>query len=230
MPDATHADFIAIPAGFFTMGSEAGQKDERPVHRVWLDAFHMAPCPVTNRVYTRFVKATGHRPPRAWQEDRFSHPEQPVVSVSWFDAVAYCEWLAEITERPCRLPTEAEREKAALGGKAGVYPWGDNLPACEPGGSPAPLDRPDVVGQDTPNGYGLHNMGDLVHEWCSDWYAPDSYTASPTGNPTGPPTGHRRASRGGSWRHRVRVTRCAARSSIPPDREYTDYGFRVLST
>ena len=92
------------------------------------------------------------------------------------------------------------------------------------------FDKPGVVGQDNANGYGLHNMGDLVHEWCSDWYARDYYADSPTRNPAGPPTGHRRASRGGSWRHRVPVTRCSARSSIPPDREYTDYGFRVSST
>ena len=83
------------------------------------------------------------------------------------------------------------------------------------------------MGGDQPNGFGLYDMGNLVHEWCSDWYQADSYRRSPARNPTGPSEGRRRASRGGSWRHWVTVTRCAARSSIPPDREYDDYGFRV---
>ena len=231
MPIATDADLLLVRAGSFDMGSMVGQTDERPVHRVWVDAFHLARCPVTNREYGRFVEATGHRPPRAWEEERFCHPEQPVVSVNWFDAVAYCAWLTETTGRPYRLPTEAEREKAALGGKSWAYPWGDDLPSwMRDGARGLGFDRPSLVGQDIPNGYSLHNMGDLVHEWCRVWYAPDCYAVLPTRNPTGPPTGHRRASRGGSWRHRVPVTRCAARSSIPPDREYTDYGFRISST
>ncbi len=223
-------DLLLVPAGPFDMGCESGQRDERPVHRVWVDAFQLARCPVTNMEYRVFIEATDHRAPRAWEEERFRDPQQPVVSVSWFDAVAYCEWLTETTGRRCRLPTEAERERAALGGTSWAYPWGDDLPAGMRDGTSAPRsDKPDVVGQDHANGYGLHNMGDLVHEWCSDWYARDYYAYSPERNPAGPPTGHRRASRGGSWRHRVPVTRCAARSSIPPDREYTDYGFRVVS-
>ena len=89
------------------------------------------------------------------------------------------------------------------------------------------VERPDRVGRDPPNGYGLHNMGDLVHEWCSDWYDAGYYAVSPDRNPPGPAAGQRRASRGGSWRHAVKVTRCAHRSAILPDRQLTDYGFRV---
>ncbi len=70
-------------------------------------------------------------------------------------------------------------------------------------------------------------MCDNVHEWCSDWYAPDYYAVSPERNPRGPETGERRASRGGSWRHHIKMSRCAARSSIPPEFQYADYGFRV---
>ena len=65
------------------------------------------------------------------------------------------------------------------------------------------------------------------HVWCRDWYAADYYRWSPAANPQGPMTGVRRSSRGGSWRHQLKVTRCAARSSLPPDRTFTDYGFRV---
>jgi formylglycine-generating enzyme required for sulfatase activity len=153
----------------------------------------------------------------------FLQPLKPVVAVSWFDAVAYCAWLSEVTGRCCRLPTEAEREKAALGGVNGItFPWGRDA------GSPGPRQSsPQTVARDRPNGFGLYHMGDLVHEWCSDWYSADYYRHSDSRNPSGPGTGTRRCSRGGSWRHRVPVTRCAARSAIPPDQTYTDYGFRV---
>jgi formylglycine-generating enzyme required for sulfatase activity len=70
-------------------------------------------------------------------------------------------------------------------------------------------------------------MCDNVHEWCSDWYVPDYYAVSPERDPTGPDTGERRASRGGSWRHHIKMSRCAARSSIPPEFQYADYGFRI---
>jgi len=83
------------------------------------------------------------------------------------------------------------------------------------------------VGLYAPNPYGLFNMGDNVHEWCADWYDAHYYARSPERNPQGPAEGSRRASRGGAWRHHVKVSRCAARSSIPPEFKYADYGFRV---
>jgi formylglycine-generating enzyme required for sulfatase activity len=216
-------ELVTIPAGAFAMGSVDGQPDEQPVHEVWVDEFALAIHPVTNREYRLLLEATGHHAPGMLADPRFHLQAQPVVMVSWFDAVAYCEWLARVTGRPCRLPTEAEREKAALGGARGIrYPWGD----ADARGNER-HDRPQVVGLDSPNGLGLHNMGDLVHEWCSDWYDADYYRHSPARNPSGPQLGTRRSSRGGSWRHQVCVTRCAARSSIPPDRTYADYGFRV---
>lgn len=215
---------VTVAAGPFAMGSDDGQPDERPVHTVWVDEFALAVHPVTNRDYRAFVAATGHRAAPLANDLHFALPDQPVVAVSWFDAVAYCAWLREVTGLPCRLPTEAEREKAALGGVPGLrYPWG-NDEGPHAGG---PLNAPAVVGGDRPNALGLHNMGDLVHEWCSDWYDASYYGCSPLQNPTGPREGARRSSRGGSWRHRVCVTRCGARSSIPPERLYSDYGFRV---
>jgi len=218
-------ELVTIPAGAFAMGSEDGQRDERPVHRVWLDEFALAVHPVTNRDYRRFIAATGHRVPDTLSDPRFALPLQPIVAVSWFDAHAYCAWLCRVTDRSCRLPTEAEREKAALGGVDGTrYPWGNDAGGS---GQPSCAGALPTVGRDNANGYGLHNMGDLVHEWCSDWYSADYYRHSSAENPTGPGAGARRSSRGGSWRHQVPVTRCAARSSIPPDRAYTDYGFRV---
>jgi formylglycine-generating enzyme required for sulfatase activity len=73
-------------------------------------------------------------------------------------------------------------------------------------------------------------MADNVHEWCSDWYGRDYYRLSPQNDPQGPESGARRASRGGSWRHKVKVTRSAARSAIAPAFCYADYGFRVVKS
>jgi formylglycine-generating enzyme required for sulfatase activity len=86
---------------------------------------------------------------------------------------------------------------------------------------------PEPVGLYAPNAYGLYNVGDNVHEWCADWYDDGYYGHSPERNPQGPISGTRRASRGGSWRHHIKVTRTAARSSIPPEFQYADYGFRI---
>ena len=99
---------VAIPEGWFLMGTDTGQENERPVHRVWVDAFEMAECQVTNAEYARFLAAMKHRAPLHWQDANFSHAEQPVVAPSWFDAAAYCEWLSAGSGRRYRLPTEAE--------------------------------------------------------------------------------------------------------------------------
>ena len=81
-----------------------------------------------------------------------------------------------------------------------------------------------------PNGFGLYNMSEGVHEWCSDYFDYHYYRYAPEKNPQGPASGQRRASRGGSWRHRIKFSRCAARSSLPPDFKYADYGFRIALT
>ena len=191
----------------FLMGSDDGRDDERPVHRVDLDPFALGTCQVTNAEYASFVDATAHPPPPFWNQPAFADPLQPVVGVSWFDAVAYCTWLGP----RFRLPTEAEWECAARSGIEGaLYPWGNDP---RHGYATRPMTAPARVGQSPPNAYGLHDMCENVHEWCSDWYD-DAQT--------------RRASRGGSWRHQIRITRCAARSSLPPHLQYADYGFRVV--
>ncbi|HWZ50646.1 MAG TPA: SUMF1/EgtB/PvdO family nonheme iron enzyme, partial [Granulicella sp.] len=79
----------------------------------------------------------------------------------------------------------------------------------------------------SPNAFGLYDICDNVHEWCSDWYDPNYYAVSPERNPHGPELTKRKSSRGGSWRHHIKVARCSARSSIPPEFQYADYGFRV---
>ena len=210
------------------MGSEVGQDNERPVHRVWADSFLLAAHQVTNEEYRRFLEASGNAPPPFWNDPNFNHPRQPVVAVSWFEAARYCEWLSDRTHRHFRLPTEAEWERAARGGIEGkLFPWGDAPPESLPDYGSRWKTGPEPVARYAPNAFGLYDISENVHEWCSDWYQADYYAISSDRNPRGPANGERKASRGGSWRHHIKVTRCAARSSIPPEFQYADYGFRV---
>jgi sulfatase modifying factor 1 len=219
---------VRIPEGWFWMGSDTGQDNERPVHRVWVDEFRLASCAVTNADYDPFVRATGNPPAPFRENPDFSHPEQPVVAVSWFEAVKYCEWLSLSTGVSYRLPTEVEWERAARGGvESRLYPWGDGAPQSLPDYEKRWKKGPEPVAQSAPNAFGLYDICENVHEWCSDWYKAGYYAESPERNPTGPDHGDRRASRGGSWRHHIKAARCAARSSIPPEFHYADYGFRV---
>jgi formylglycine-generating enzyme len=220
--------FVPIPEGWFLMGSEHGQDDERPVHRVWVDGFEMARYPVTRAGYEAFLRATGHDQPRDWQQPAFQGPDLPVVGVSWHDAETYCAWRRSIAD-PVRLPTEAEWERAARGGpEAERYPWGDDIPDWLPRDGRGPLGAPWPVTLGEPNAFGVFGIATNIHEWCADWHAADFYPISPPRNPAGPPAGTRRASRGGSWRHAFTISRSAARSKLDPSFRYTDYGFRVV--
>jgi len=218
--------FARIAEGWFLMGSNEGQDDERPVHRVWVDAFELAVYPVTEAQYARFLEATGHDAPREWAPSR-SVADLPVVGVSWDDAQAYCAWRTRAGD-PRRLPTEAEWECAARGGVDGArYPWGDDVPAWIPDRGHGPREGPWPVTLGEPNAYGVYGISANIHEWCLDWHDAQFYASSSERNPQGPPHGTRRASRGGSWRHAVTLSRSAARSRLAPSFRYTDYGFRV---
>ncbi len=222
----------AIPAGYFQMGCERGRDEEQPVHRVWVDGFEMAVYQVRNRDYSSFLEASRISAPPQWNDPHLNHPDQPVVSVSWFDAVAYCQWLSGMYGRQYRLPTEAEWERAARGGREGaLYIWGDEPPHARPEYNrrwTGVVNGPRPVGEVAPNAFGIFDIGENVHEWCADWFDKNYYAVSPERNPGGPAAGERRASRGGSWRHHIKVSRCAARSSIPPSFQYADYGFRIV--
>ncbi|MBV8892777.1 MAG: SUMF1/EgtB/PvdO family nonheme iron enzyme [Acidobacteria bacterium] len=221
-------DLAVIPAGWFLMGSEAGQDNERPVHRVWVDGFQLARCQVSNADYHVFLCETRAPAPPFLKDPHFNDPQQPVVAVSWYEAARYCEWLGGASARRYRLPTEAEWERAARGGVEGkLFPWGNEAPATRPGYCERWRTGPERIGRSLPNAYGLYEMCENVHEWSNDWFQADYYAHSPERNPPGPEGGTRRASRGGSWRHHIKISRCAARSSIPPEFQYADYGFRV---
>ena len=218
--------FAPVPEGSFLMGSDEGQEDERPVHRVWVEGFEIGVFPVTRAQYAAFLEATGHASTRDWVPGA-GDAGLPIVGVSWLDAQAYCAWRTA-SGHPVRLPREAEWERAARGGVDGVrYPWGDEIPAWIPARGRGPLAGPWPVTLGPANAYGVHGITANVHEWCADWHGAGFYAVSPQRNPAGPPHGVRRVSRGGSWRHAVTLSRTAARSKLDPSFRYTDYGFRV---
>jgi len=225
---AVEPSLVQIPEGWFLMGSDAGQDCERPIHGVWIDAFLLAATQVTNAEYDRFVMSTASPAPPFRHDPNFSHSAQPVAGVSWHDAALYCNWLSAQTGRRYRFPTEAEWERAARGGiEQESFPWGDDPPQSLPDYAKRWQTGPDPVACYAPNAFDLYDICDNVHEWCSDWYDPNYYAVSPDRNPPGPESGQRKSSRGGSWRHHIKVARCSARSSIPPEFRYADYGFRL---
>ena len=212
------------------MGSDSGQDDERPVHTVHVDAFEMSIYPVTRAEYARFIEATGHGAPRDWHDAAFAAGDLPVVGVSWHDATAYCAWRT-MQGSAERLPTEAEWERAARGGiEDAAFPWGESIPGWIPDGGRGPLPAPWPVTLGDATAFGLYGIAANIHEWCADWHDRTYYSVSPDVNPQGPLSGVRRTSRGGSWRHAVTISRCAARSKIDPSFRYTDYGFRTVRT
>ena len=194
------AEMILIPAGEFIMGSPEGEGDanEHPQHPVFLNAFYIDKYEVTNALYKQFMSATGHIAPLFWDDEEYNHPNQPVVRVTWHDAVAYAEWAGK------RLPTEAEWEKAARGTDGRIYPWGNEWDSskCNSGVSGDGYEYTAPVGS-FPAGaspYGVMDMAGNVWEWCADWYDKDYYSSqSSQQNPKGPDSGTYRVLRGGSW-------------------------------
>ena len=139
------AEMVLVPAGEFLMGS-TDYEDEKPPHRVSLDAFYIDKFETTNGLYKRFMDATNRTAPSLWSNTSYNGASQPVVGVSWEDADAYCRWAGK------RLPTEAEWEKAARGTDGRKYPWGEQWDASRANaenklGKTAPVgsDRKSVV-------------------------------------------------------------------------------------
>jgi formylglycine-generating enzyme required for sulfatase activity len=222
-------DWITVPERRFAMGG--GPRDyDNPRHPVTVSTFRLARTPVTRSLYQQFVAATGRPVPAFWDEPAFSHPDMPAVGVSWLDAGVFCAWASECLGEAVRLPSEAEWESAATAGRDVLYPWGNTAPEELPDyadrwrNGPEPVDAYPSLHPD-----GFLGLGENVHEWCGDWFAADYYGVSPTFDPRGPAQGTRRASRGGAWRHQIKVSRCAARSAIAPHLSYSDYGFRVAA-
>lgn len=233
---------LLIPGGEYLLGSPAAEAGrywhEGPQHRVQLSPFYITEKEITNAQYGQFLAATGHPAPPYWKDRTLNNPSQPVVGVTWHDAMAFAAWLSQISGHRYRLPTEAEWEAAARGGLvAQPFPWGSSPPEQDgrylANFNPNPYDGDGFrytapVGSFPPNAYGLFDMAGNVAEWCGDWYEAAAYSKRRRLNPTGPAIGTERVLRGGSWYSRARELRCAARQSAPPDRTDGFIGFRLV--
>ncbi len=233
-------DMVLIPAGEFQMGDDGGERDEKPIHTVYLDAFYIDPYEVTVGEYKQFLEDTNHRPLSDSVSRTSPTDQHPVVEVSWHDAMAYAQWAGK------RLPTEAEWEKAARGGLIGQdYPWEGPINANKANygknaKSGTHKERTTPVGTYPANGYGLYDMSGNVSEWCLDTYQRKFYA---NGQPRNPVAGaedvqraivnadanrERRVVRGGSWSFNAKSVRVANRLAEKPSLLSSDVGFRCV--
>jgi len=220
--DRTGITYVWIPAGRFMMGAESEQKG----HQVQLtEPFWLARYPVTNAQFGRFLEAPREKisKPKYWDERRFNQPEQPVVGVSWDDAIAFAEWAA------ARLPTEAEWEYACRAESPDDFCFGNDVDRL---GEYAWYNKNSEnqlqpVGAKQANNWGLHDMHGNVWEWCQDWHG--NYSTDMMVDPAGPSDGSLRVLRGGCWLLSSQHARSAYRNRNSPG--YRDFylGFRVAA-
>ena len=228
------APMVAIPAGEFWMGVDGmiGLEDEKPRHKVWLDAYRMDVYEVTVASYARFLTATHREPPAYWETvKQTEHGDRPVIGVSWDDAEAYCRWAGK------RLPTEAEWEKAARGTDERSYPWGNQKPAPDLANyalgarfSYSQVLKPVGTYEKGKSPYGLFEMGGNVWEWTQDWYDGGYYGRSSEKNPAGPGEGQFKVLRGGSWSDMAKYMLTYGRFKLPPSTRNSYTGFRCAKS
>ncbi|HRV02577.1 MAG TPA: formylglycine-generating enzyme family protein [Mesotoga sp.] len=249
-------ELIYVEGGSFVMGDTwgDGDSDEKPTHKVELTYdFYVGKYPVTFEEYDRYCKETGATKPSDWNWGR---GRRPVINVSWFDAVEYCNWLSEKEGLPIayygdgnlldenrrkteditrvkgyRLLTEAEWEYAAKGGKTkksmGYKYSGSNSPDSVAWYDSNSGSKTHEVGHKKSNELELYDMSGNVWEWCSDWYG--SYSSLAQTNPYNN-SGSRRVLRGGSWFNDATYTRVANRGSVSPTSTVNALGFRICRT
>jgi formylglycine-generating enzyme required for sulfatase activity/predicted Ser/Thr protein kinase len=241
---------IYVPAGEFLMGSDDPELKPacRPQHQVGLAPYCIGRRPVTNADYQRFLDdnpdyLVPYNPLRVaqrynWDRGTRVFPrgleDHPVVLVTWEDALAYCRWLSDVTGYRCRLPTEAEWEKAAcwdpVARHARRYPWGDEFDEerCNVDAHGALRLESTPVGRYSPTGdspYGLTDMAGNVWEWTGSLYRPYPYDAGD--GREAPEAEGERAIRGGAYDEGPLLARSAWRGGVKPDLRLASIGFRV---
>jgi formylglycine-generating enzyme required for sulfatase activity len=216
---------------------------EEPQHRLSLPGYYLAKTPVTNMQYRAFVLATGLEAPYGWTDraPRRGEEDHPVVHVSWYEAMDYCQWLSEVTGRGYGLPIEAEWEKGARGTDGRIYPWGDQWDATRCNSRESGVENTTSV-HAYPQGaspYRLLDMAGNVWEWTRslwgrNWEHPDyRYPYRPTDGRENIDAGQdvARVLRGAAFlRYRWNV-RCAFRNGDYPSGRINDpvsVGLRVV--
>lgn len=241
-------EMVLVRGGTFEMGSKEGENDEKPVREITLNDFFMGKYEVTNQQFANFLTEMGNQSEgdKTWYQeiseggDNVIFPSSgkyyvargyenyPVMEVSWYGAMAFCEWLSKKTGVTYRLPTEAEWEFAAIGGsksKETRYSGGNllSLVAWYGGNSDGGVHR---VGSKEPNELGIHDMSGNVREWCSDWYG--KYNSRQKENPQGEKKGDKKVIRGGSFNGINLNLRLKLRESDYPSIRFVNIGFRVV--
>ena len=214
-------NMVRVEGGTFTMGATAEQgsdadNDEKPAHQVTLSTYYIGKYEVTQAEWQAVM---GTNP------SRFKGDNLPVENVNWFDCQEFIRKLNELTGKEFRLPTEAEWEYAARGGKRSYgakYAGGSDI------GNVAwykenSNETTHPVGLKRANELGLYDMSGNVWEWCQDWKG--DYSSTSQTNPQGPATGTGRVLRGGSWLNVARFCRLSFRFNYDPDGSY--YGLRL---
>lgn len=228
-----------VDGGSFMMGatSEQGsdaEDDEKPAHRVTVGDFFIGTYPVTQKLWRDVMGSLPSDIPSNFRGDN-----KPVVCVSWNDCQDFITKLnrrrsemnlAEFSSWRFRLPTEAEWEYAARGGKQSrgyKYAGSNDIErvAWYTSNSNSQIHE---VGGKSPNELGIYDMSGNVWEWCSDWYDRDYYKSSPTTNPRGPSSGSDRVLRGGGWIYNAGICRVSIRNFSTPDFRLNLCGFRLV--
>jgi len=229
--DSFGPEMIWIPAGQFSMGDikNRGDTDEKPVHEVSIKRFAMSRYEVTFEESDRFAKATfakatGRKKP----DDRGrGRGKRPVINVSWDDAKAYVAWLSKETNKPYRLPSEAEWEYAARAGTSTKYWWGNQIGVnCRDCGSQWDGKKTAPVGSFIPNPFGIHDTAGNVWEWVADSYH-KSYQDAPEDGSVWEGEKNLRVRRGGSFNYDNSLSRAAFRDRNTSDYRSGSIGFRV---
>ncbi len=222
-------ELVLIPGGSFTMGSpedEDGRyRIESPQHLVQVPAFFMGRYPVTNAQYQKFLQANPNlTEPEYWSDRKYNQSQQPVVGVSWKDALAYARWAG------LRLPSEAEWEYACRAGTTTRYYTGDGEKDLDQAGWYSANSGRSLrsVGEKVPNDFGLYDMHGNVWEWVEDGWHGD-YEGAPTDGRAwlDNASGTGRVVRGGSWDFGAGYCRSASRGGYRPGGRNDGLGFRL---
>lgn len=217
---------------------------------VSVSIYRIGRYPVMNAEFVHFIEDGGYqagdywteagwlarkqahwKQPGLWENKRFNGSAQPVVGVNWYEAVAYCNWLAAKTSKPYRLPGEAEWEKAARGTDGRIYPWGNEWDQTKLNSEEGGLSYTTPVGYyppDVDSPYGAADMAGNVWEWTLSLY--QDYPYDPTDGREDHESPGKRVVRGGAFGYDRRFARCAARYNFNPDYRSEFVGFRVVYT